>query len=102
MSAQVSWYPAYRFVAEYAAAHSLVLDHDLIAGTPTWCALPDSDARKLLALLLGGVREALANDARQAALADASHEISTAADWSALACRVRAGRGDAYIPREVA
>ena len=63
--------------------------------------MPDDDARKLLALVLGGVRDALRNDTRQSDLADASHEISVGADWAAVAQRVRNGRGDAYIQRKV-
>lgn len=99
-SQQVSWYEVFRYAERLAADHGVALDHHLIAGTPQWCGMPDDDARKLLALVLGGVREALANDARQTALAEASHEISAAADWSAVAQRIRNGRGDAYIPRE--
>jgi hypothetical protein len=61
--------------------------------------MPDTDARKLLSLVLRGVQAAVADDARQEALADASREISTAAGWSAVAQRVRNGRGSAYTPR---
>jgi hypothetical protein len=83
-----------------AAGRGVALDYHLIAGTPQWCGMPDGDARKLMALLLGGVRDALRNDIRQEVVSDASSEISTAADWPAVAQQVRNGRGDAYIPRK--
>lgn len=100
-SQQVSWFEVYSYATRLAAQHGLTLEPQPIPGTPQWCGMPDDDARKLLALVLGGVREALANDARQAAQADASHEISAAADWPALAQRIARGR-DAYIPRKAA
>lgn len=89
------WYETYLYAERVAAGHGVALDHGLIPGTPRWCGMPDDDARKLLALVLGGVREALANDTRQTALADASREISSAATWS----EIGRGRGAAYIPR---
>ncbi|OBB79315.1 hypothetical protein A5779_12825 [Mycolicibacterium peregrinum] len=74
-----------------------------LPGTPAWCGMADDDARKLLALVLGGVREALANDTRQEHLADASKKICTAADWTAIARaqlrHARAVTSGAYIPR---
>lgn len=97
-SRQVAWFEVYRFAEHVAAQHGLPLDHTLIAGTPQWCGMPDTDARKLLAVILGGVREALAHDASQAAMADASREISAAATWSALG----RGRGRAYVPHRKA
>ncbi len=98
-SRQVSWYEVYRFAERLAASHGTVLDHQLIAGTPQWCGMADDDARKLLAVIFGGVRESLANDSCQASMADASREISAAAPWSALAQRVVQGRGGAHIER---
>lgn len=94
-SRQVSWFEVYRYAEHIAAQHNLALDHTLIPGTPQWCGRPDDDARKLLALVLGGVRDALRNDAHQTAMADASREIANAATWSKLG----RGRGAAYIPR---
>ena len=95
-SRQVNWSETYLFAARLAAQHGVVLDHHLLAGTPQWCGMRDDDARKLLALVLGGVRKALANDTRQTALSDASREISGAAAWS----EVGRSRGTAYIPRK--
>lgn len=90
------WFETVTFAERWAASHGVALDHRLIAGTAQWCGMPDDDARKLLALILGGVREALNHDTRQAALADASRDISTAATWSAVG---RGRGGAAYIPR---
>jgi hypothetical protein len=98
-SQQVAWFEVYSFAERHAASHGVALGDLPIAGTPLWCGMADDDARKLLALVLGGVREALHHDARQSALADASRAISSAADWSAVAQRARNGRGAAYIRR---
>ena len=95
-SRQVNWHETYAFTERFAASQGVALDHGLIAGTPQWCGMADDDARKLLALVLGGVREALTHDTRQAALADASREISSAATWS----RIGRARGASYIARK--
>ena len=73
---------------------SILLDHRAlpIAGTLQWCGLPDDDARKLLALVLGGVREALTNNIHQDAIAQAGNAISAAEDWSRAAKQVRRRR----------
>lgn len=70
------------------------------AGTPSWAALDDDDPRKLAAVLEAGVHHALRIDAEQTVRAEASRDVSTAADWTAIAQRTRAGRGNAYIPRK--
>ncbi len=98
-SRQVSWFEAYEFTDKLAADHGITLAGLPIAGTPAWCGMADHDARKLLALVLGGVREALNNDTRQQNLADASREIASAADWSAVARRIQQDRGAVRIPR---
>lgn len=98
-SRQVAWFETYRYAERLAAHHGLSLDGLPIPGTVRWCGMADDDARKMLALVLGGVRDALNTDARQTAMADASREIAAAAPWSQLAQRVQAGRGGAYVPR---
>ncbi|WP_131813251.1 DUF2742 domain-containing protein, partial [Mycolicibacterium fortuitum] len=82
-----------------ATSHDVGLNHLPLPGTPQWCQLADTDARKLLSLILGGVREALNHEVVQEHRAEASREICAAADWSAVARRIRSGRGDAYVPR---
>ncbi|BBX00472.1 hypothetical protein BST36_16860 [Mycolicibacterium moriokaense] len=100
-SQQVSWYETYIYASNIAAQQGVSLDSVLpIAGTAQWCGLSDDDARKLLALILGGVREALNHDVEQERRADAAREIRCAGQWSALAGRIRSGRGGAYIPRK--
>lgn len=98
-SRQVAWFEVYRYAERLATSHGVGLNHLPLPGTPSWCQMPDGDARKLLALVLGGVREALANEIHQHAMAEASQAISAAADWTALAQRIAQGRGNAYIPR---
>lgn len=93
-SRQVHWHSTFEFAEKFAARHGLVIDHTLIAGTVRWCDLPDDDAQKLLALILGGVRDAIGNDAAQEVLVQASHEIAAMPDWRPL------NRGSVYIPRQ--
>lgn len=100
-SRQVSWYETFSYASRFAAQHGVGLDHLPIAGTPQWCGMADDDARKLLSLVLGGVREALNHDVAQEHRAEASREVSTSADWSAISRRIRC-RNEVYIPREVA
>ncbi|MDV7193253.1 DUF2742 domain-containing protein [Mycolicibacterium fortuitum] len=103
-SRQVSWFEVYRYAERLAASHDVSLNHLPLPGTPAWCGMADSDARKLLALVLGGVREALANDTHQTAMAEASQAISAAADWTAMARaqlrHAHAVTSGAYIPRK--
>lgn len=94
-SQQVAWWPTHEFISALISQ----TDHLPVAGTPAWCSLGDSDPRKLLALAAAGEHHVLRVETAQIALADASHEISTAANWSAVAQRVRNSRGTAYIRR---
>jgi hypothetical protein len=100
-SRQVSWFEVYRFAERWAAGHDLdLLDHDLlVAGTPQWCAMSDDEAHKLLALVLGGIREALNHEVAQEHLADASREIAGCQNWTAQAKRLIGRSSRAYIPR---
>lgn len=72
-----------------------------LAGSYAWLDLDDDDPRKLASVLDGGRRDALRNDAIGAALADASREVSKAADWPEISRAIRR-RSGVYIPREVA
>lgn len=89
-SRQVSYLPVYELVSP------LLSDPGLVPGTPVWCQLEDTDPAKWQAVLWAAVWWSLAADTRQAALADASREISGAAEWSAVGRH----RGSAYIPRQ--
>lgn len=101
-SCQVSWFSVFGFAERWASGRGLdLLDHNLlIPGTPQWCDLPDDDARKLLALILGGVREALTHDVAQGHRAEAAQVIAESTNWSTQANRLRGRSGAAYIPRK--
>ena len=102
-SRQVAWFEVYRYAERLSTSHGVGLDHLPLPGTPAWCGMDDDDARKLLALVLGGVREALANEIHQDAMAEASQAISAAADWTAIARaqlrHAHAVASGAYVPR---
>lgn len=91
----VDFYPVHRLVAPILAA----VESWPVAGTLTWQQLRDTDPAKWAAVLDTARYGALHMQLRQEALADASHQIASAADWSALARSIAQGRGDAYIER---
>lgn len=95
-SQQVSWWPVHEFITELVA-HTANLP---AAGTPAWCALADGDPRKLLALAVAGEHHVLRMETGQEHLAVLAKDIADAIDCTALARRVRTGRGPAYIPRK--
>lgn len=111
-SRQVSWWPVYEFADQWAKKAGLYLPPTelvtvagvLIAGTPAWSGLNDDDPTKLAALVMGGVREALAHDARQEAMAVAAGVIRTAPteNWSTNAYRCVGRTSGPYIPRKQA
>jgi hypothetical protein len=96
-SAQVSWWSVHEHVAPLLAA---VRSWPTV-GTPAWCDLDDGDPAKLAALLDAARHWALRVETCQQQLAEASHDVSSAADWSGIATETFWRRG-AYIPREVA
>lgn len=63
-----------------------------------WCHLGARDPAKWQALLWPTVWWCVNEVSRQTALAEASRDISAAADWSALS-RNMLQRNSAYIPR---
>jgi hypothetical protein len=97
-SQQVSWFD----VHEYVAAVLARVGTWPAAGTPAWCDLPGDDKRKIAALFDAAQHWALRVETCQAAAAQASHDVSAAADWHAVAAHMRRGRGGAYIPRKTA
>jgi hypothetical protein len=82
-SQQVSWWDVHLFVAPYLTGTWPLV------GTPEWCALANDDPRKWVALLDAARHWALRLETCQEAECQASHAISAAADWSAIAQRVR-------------
>jgi hypothetical protein len=106
-SAQVSWWSVHEWVQPYLEpylddAGALPIAGALpMAGSPDWCALEDTDPRKLAALLDAAQHWALRVETAQEARCEASRAVSAAADWSGIATETFWRRG-AYIPREVA
>ena len=90
-SRQISWYETFAYATRIAVQHGVQLGHGglPIAGTQQWCGLPDDDARKLLSLIMGGVREALINDIHQETLQQAGADVHGGDDWSWLAPTVQ-------------
>ena len=97
-SQQVAWYEVHTYVAPILEA----VGSWPMAGTPEWCALPDSDPAKLAALLDASRHWSVHLDSLQEASAEASRDVSGAADWSAVATAIFSHHNNAYIPREVA
>lgn len=113
---QVSWWDVHEHVVSVLAKAGSWPT----AGTPAWCALPDSDPRKLAALLDAAQHWALRLETCQAeqgrakrwaecatrhavirkksAEYQASHAISAAADWAAISRRIRS-EADFYAER---
>lgn len=99
-SRQVAWWPVHEFLAAMLAqANTGPLPP---AGTPSWCALADDDPAKLLAVAAAGEHHILRVETAQAAHAEASRAVATAADWTAAARthHRRATAGHAHIPRK--
>jgi hypothetical protein len=57
-------------------------------GTPAWCALQNTDPRKIAALFDAARHWSLRIETCQQAEADASSDVSAAADWSAIAQQI--------------
>lgn len=93
-SRQVSWWPVHEYVEPVltrAGTWPMV-------GTPEW---ERADDRVKVAALFDAARHwALRVDTCQQAMAEASHDVSAAIDWRAVANEIRRGRGNAYIPRQ--
>lgn len=92
-SRAVAWWPVHEFIATVVAQ----ADNLPAAGTPAWCALADSDPRKLLAVAVAGEHHVLRVETAQEKRAEASRAIAAAANWSEMFRRHH--RGTAYIPR---
>jgi hypothetical protein len=92
---QTSWASVHEYVEPLLAA---VQTWPLL-GSPAWCALPDNDARKIAAVYDGARHWALRLETCQAARAEASRDVSAAADWTAIGREIR-NRSTCYIRRE--
>jgi Protein of unknown function (DUF2742) len=94
---QVSWWSVHQHVAPLLAD----VGSYPMAGTPEWCALADTNPRKVAALFDAAQHWSLRLETCQQHLAEASRAVSEAEDWSAIATEIYYRRG-AYIPREIA
>lgn len=95
-SRTVDWWSVHTYVLPVLTA----ADTWPMAGTVTWSKLDDDDPAKLAALFDAARQHALRVDAAQAALAEASHDIAAAADWSIA--RKLLARNAIYIRRTAA
>jgi len=83
----VSWWQTHEFLkAVLAQANAGPLPW---AGSPAWCDLADGDPRKLLALAVDGEHHVLRKEVAQTAHAQASREVSVAANWSGIAREIQ-------------
>ena len=84
-SRMAAWWPVHQFItAAVAQADSIPT-----AGTPAWCALADTDPRKMLAVAVEGEHVILFREMAQEARADASKAIAAVADWPKVAQEIR-------------
>jgi hypothetical protein len=93
-SQQVSWSDVHEFVLPRLRK---VGDWPMV-GSPAWCELADRDPVKWASVLDAGQHWALRVEYLQQVECEASHEISAAEDWSAIA-RVIKGRSDYFSAR---
>ena len=77
----VNWWTVHRFVQTVLDQ----VDGWPMAGTPAWCSLTHDDPTKWAALLDSAQHWALRIEMNQEARAEASKDISAAADWKAIA-----------------
>jgi hypothetical protein len=93
-SQQVSWWSVREFVAPILAR----VGSWPAAGTPAWCALDDTNPAKQAALYDAAQHWALRIDTCETAMAEASRDISAAADWPAIAREIQQ-HNDFYAQR---
>jgi hypothetical protein len=84
-SRSVAWWPTHEFITALVAQYNDLPE----AGTPRWCALSDTDPRKLIALAAAGEHHVLRMEIAQEARAEASKAIAAAADWPVVAREIQ-------------
>lgn len=101
----VTWDPVHAFVGRVLGGRTTTI----VAGTAEWCELRDDDSQKVAALLIAGSRWCLEEEiaqlrARRDAEKAAALEVVQAANWTAVARRIRdrdnAMRSGAHIERK--
>lgn len=97
VSRQVAYHTVYQLLSP------LLGDPGLIPGTPVWCQLDSGDPAKWQAVLWAAIWWCVDQEVRQEAMAEASREVSAAADWADIARshlrHARAVTSGAYISR---
>lgn len=83
-SRQVAFWPVYEYVQGLLAD---VGSYPML-GTPEWCSMSDADLRKLASLYDAAVHWALRVQTCQEVRAEASRDISAAADWPQIATEI--------------
>lgn len=83
-SRQVTWETVHEYVQRVVATVGFPM-----VGTPSWSALSDDDPRKLAAIYSAAEHWALYIENNQRAMAEASCDVSTAADWSQVALEIQ-------------
>lgn len=96
-SRQVDWWLVHQFVQPLLTEVGCWP----MAGTLTWQSLAEGDPAKLAAIYDAAQHHTLRVDAAQAALSEASQDISAAVDWPRFASSSRQ-RSGIYVPRRVA
>jgi hypothetical protein len=94
----VSWWSVHEYVAPILAA----VGTWPTLGSAEWVALPDHAAAKWAAILSAAEHWSLRLECCQEGLAQASRDVSTAENWSAIATEITQRRSGGYIPREIA
>jgi Protein of unknown function (DUF2742) len=85
-SRQVSWLTVHEYIQHVLAeAGSWPM-----VGTPAWCLLADDDPVKIAAVYDAAQHWALRVETSQESLAQASRDVSAAADWDGIAQNIRA------------
>lgn len=102
VSHQVSWWSVHTHVSPLLAG----VGSWPMVGTPAWCQLDDDHPAKLAAIYDAAQHWALRVETCPEARAEASRDISGAADWGAAVARSTRRHADAvrsgvYIPRVV-
>jgi hypothetical protein len=92
-SRQVAWWEVHLY--RERMLKPLGVEAFPMVGTPAWCALDDTDATKVAAILDAATHWALRLDTCQEAHAEASHAVSAGVDWAAVG-RENQQRADFY------
>lgn len=96
-SRQVDWWLVHQFVQPLLTEVGCWP----MAGTPAWQSLAKGDPVKIAAIYDAAQHHTLRVDGAQAALSEASQDISAAVDWPRFVSGSRQ-RSGIYIPRRVA